>query len=484
MNALTFVVNDRPIRLTDAPANQTLLEWLRTQPQLRGTKEGCAEGDCGACTVVVVDPAGDGPRFRAINACLLLLPMCQGRTFYTVEALADGIAPHPAQAAMIEELGSQCGYCTPGVVMSLFEATYRTDLDADWKLNDQLCGNLCRCTGYRPIRDAAARVAGTCPNDRFAAALSQASAPAIDVDYRAQDQAFLTPATEAALWEALETHPDARLICGGTDLSLRITQHHEVLAELISVEAVPGLDRIEVSEDLVIIGAAVSLARIEEELEAELPSLHRMLRYFASRQIKNRGSLGGNLCNASPIGDTPPALLALGAAVELWSRDQRRTVPLDRFFLDYRKTALKPGEILGRVLVPRPEPHTLRGTYKVSKRRELDISTVAAGFYVDVQDNTVAEVRLAFGGMAATPRRATHAEAALRGQPWTAAAIEAAAVALTRDFTPMDDHRGSAWYRSTVAANLLRGFYIETRSQPAPALPTFHSATVLAEVTP
>lgn len=479
MNHLRFNLNGTWVTEKDVSPTTTLLRYLRDVKGLPGTKEGCAEGDCGACTVAVAELGPDGtPAWRAVNSCLLLLPMVQGKHVVTVEALkADDGAHHPAQEALAKALGSQCGYCTPGVVMSMFEATYRKDLDQPWKLDDQLCGNLCRCTGYRPIRDAAQAVAGSCPKDRFTPVAPESMA----LDYEANGQRFVTPVAWDGLFDVLDAHPDARFVVGGTDLSLEVTKKFAVLPKLVSLEALPDFKALAEAPDGFRLGAGASVSELEAFAQARLPSLHRMVRYFGARQIKHRGTLGGNLCTASPIGDLAPALMSLGASAVIRGRAGERVLPLDAFFVGYRKTALAPKEVLAAVTVPKPSATARAASYKVSKRRELDISSVSAGLYVDVDaGGKVTLARLAFGGMAATPKRATHAEASLVGQPWTEATVEAAAQALAKDFTPMSDHRGSKEYRALVAVNLLRGFFDETKDVKVPTLAPGHAATVLS----
>ncbi len=482
MNHLRFNLNGEWIEERDVSPTTTLLRYLRDRLGMTGTKEGCAEGDCGACTVAIAERGGDGkPVWRAVNSCLLLLPMVQGKHVLTVEALkAEGAEGyHPAQVAMARALGSQCGYCTPGIVMTMFEATYRADLDAPWKLDDQLCGNLCRCTGYRPIREAAEEVAGSCPNDRFAEELKQAAPESIALDYEAKGQRYVTPTSFEALWRELDAHPDARLVGGGTDLSLEVTKKFTVLPKLVSLEGITELKALTELDGGFRLGTGATISELEAFCQERLPSVHRMVRYFGARQIKHRGTLGGNLCTASPIGDLAPVLLSLGATAIIRGRAGERRVPLDEFFVGYRKTALAPKEVLGAIEVPRVPSSARAISYKVSKRRELDISTVSAAFFVDTDAaGKVIEARLAYGGMAATPKRASRAEAALVGQPWSEATVELAAKALATDFTPMSDHRGSAAYRSLVAANLLRGFFDETREVRQPALAGQHAATV------
>ncbi len=482
MNRLRFCLNDHWVEETHVSPSTTLLRYLRDTRALTGTKEGCAEGDCGACTVAVAERGDDGkPHWKAINACLLLMPMVQGKHVVTVEALKDPLtgAHHPAQEALAKALGSQCGYCTPGIVMSMFEATYRSDLDAGWKLDDQLCGNLCRCTGYRPIRDAAQQVAGTCPKDRFAAELKEAVPQSMQLDYQANGQRYFTPDSFSQLWDVLDLHPDARFIQGGTDLSLEITKKFARPPKLVSLEAIPELKAMHETVDGISIGSGSTLAEIERFTEKRVIPISRMLRYFGARQIKHRGTVGGNLCTASPIGDFAPVLLSLGAVAVMRSRAGERRVSMDSFFTGYRKTALGAKEVLVAVEVPRIPSSALACAYKVSKRRELDISTVSAGLYVELDSQrAVSLARLAFGGMAATARRATLAEVALVGHSWDAASVERAAAQLAQDFEPVSDHRGSSAYRTLVAQNLLRGFFEETKLAPVPRLPESHTGTV------
>ncbi len=479
MPSLRFHVDDHAVEVHDRSPTTTLLQWLRGTGRT-GTKEGCAEGDCGACTVLLMDAAGTP---RAVNACLVLLPQVDGLRMWTVQGLADGDDLHPAQAAMVDHHGSQCGYCTPGFVMAMAEAAHRPELadadPADWRLDDQVCGNLCRCTGYAPIRDALRDVAGARPDDCIRPHIGQQQ-PLPALDYAATGQRFFAPDSLADALAILDRHPDARIVCGSTDLGLDVTQRHVAFPTLLSLERARDLGGIRVDGDRLHIGATTVLSDLESWSEDGLPVLHRMLRYFGSRQIKHRASVGGNLCNASPIGDLAPVFLALDATLLLASKAGERHVPIADFFTGYRATALRPGELLAGVQLDRPDPSTRLGVYKVSRRRELDISAVSACFAVRVEGGTVTHARLAFGGMAATPIRATAAEAALVGASWNPATVEAAIQLLPQQLTPLDDHRGSAWFRRTVAGNLLRGFYQETRVQPFTPLPPRHSGTVTA----
>lgn len=487
MSGLVFTLNGRRTCPEGLAPTTTLLQFLRSTGQT-GTKEGCAEGDCGACTVAILDPDGPGgPTWRAINSCLVLLPTLHGREVVTVEGLTDpdpGALPHPAQRAMVDRLGSQCGYCTPGFVMSLFEACYRSDLDRPERIDDQLAGNLCRCTGYRPIREAAQAVAGLRPSDRFSAALHKAERarapevpPTLEVHHG--DQHFFMPRTLDEVWAIQSRHPQVRFVAGATDLALEVTKRFAEPPLLCGLEGVDELRRIHEADGVHHLGAGTLLADLEAYAEDRWPPLHRMLRYFAARPIKNRGTVGGNLVTASPIGDLAPVLLALGAEVVLGSASGRRKLPLDQFFLGYRKTALLPGELLLEVVLQELRPEARASAYKVSKRQELDISTVSAGFWLEADGaGRITDVRLAYGGMAAVPKRALAAEAVLRGATFSEENVLRAAEVLSQDLNPISDHRGSAWYRQTVARNLLHGFWLEAQDQHLPRLPARPIATI------
>ncbi len=465
---IRFECNEKPVDASAFPAHTTLLEWLRLTGQV-GTKEGCAEGDCGACTVLLTEAGG---RTRAVNSCLVLLPQIHGRAVVTVEGLAEGTTLHPAQEAMVACLGSQCGYCTPGFVCAIAEACHRTDLDADWKLEDQIAGNLCRCTGYRPIRDALVRVAGTAPDD----AVGRASRAAPPTEAPVVHQEFSAPLTLPEAWEAVEA--GARVVAGSTDVGLEVTQRHRRFARVLDVGRIEALQGIVAIPGGWSLGAAVPLSDVEAWSEREVPVLHRMLRYFGARQIKHRATLGGNLCTASPIGDLAPVLLALDAVLVVAGRAGERRVPVSAWFTAYRQTAMADGELLVRAEIPDPGAARL-GAYKVSRRRELDISAVSAAFRLVEDRGVVVLARLAFGGVAATPIRLPAVEDQLVGSPWTEDAAEQAATAVGGLLRPLDDHRASAAYRTLVAANLVRGFYRETADLAFRPLPPRHSGTVI-----
>jgi xanthine dehydrogenase large subunit len=451
-NEFTLTVNGRPIEVRDVSPNENLLTFLR-RSGLTGSKEGCAEGDCGACSVVLADRDAQGrPTWRAINSCIALLPSLAGREILTVEGIGSSTHPHPVQEAMVKHYGSQCGYCTPGFVASLFEGCHRDDLTTPDRIADQLCGNLCRCTGYRSIRDAAAEVF----RQRRDLRPPENQASPGPLAYATGRQNFFRPASLTELFELLASHPEARLVAGATEIGVEINKFFREFPILISTEAVPELGEIASTATHWKIGGAATLTRVEEKLAGEYPAMAQMLRLFASRQIRNRATLGGNLVTASPIGDSAPVLLSLDTQVVLKSRDAERTLPLDEFFLDYRKTALRPGEILLRVEIPRA-PADRSVFFKVSKRREMDISIVSAAFRVTCENGIVRDARLAFGGVAATPRRVFAAEEAVNGRRLEES-LPAVREILARAFTPLTDARGSAAYRTALVTSLWEKF--------------------------
>ena len=414
-----------------------------------------------------------------MNACLVPLLSMNGLRLYTVEGLKQKNVHHPVQEAMVDALGSQCGYCTPGFVMSLFEGYYRDDIQEEWQKEDQICGNLCRCTGYRPIRDALNETVGQATQDHFVQQLQHPPQHRA-TSYQYQNETFFLPTTLAQLWDALQAQPDAAIVSGATDLGLEITKKKIRYPSLISLEAVTELHTIQEEQDAWYIGSGVPLSDVELFSQQHLPSLARMLRYFGARQIKNRATLGGNICTASPIGDTPPVMLALNATFVLQSPTQTREIPAKDFFLSYRKTALQAQEILVAVRIPKLSSTAITSSYKVSKRRELDISAVSMSVHL-VHDHHVRELRVAYGGMAAIPKRATMLEEALIGKEWNKEHVYHALSLLPQEFTPMTDHRGTAWYRMQLARNLFLGFFLETQKNPSMKLKARHSSTIILE---
>jgi xanthine dehydrogenase small subunit len=471
---LSFVLNGDPVHVRGLDPATTLLEYLRRERRLTGTKEGCAEGDCGACTVTVAElhpePDEAGIRHRALNACILLLPMLEGRSVTTVEGLRDKAgALHPAQQAMVETHGSQCGFCTPGFVMSLYTAYLSEPRSSVSRIDDLLAGNLCRCTGYGPIVKAAQamynrpRPQGEAEAGAAEAAHLQAIAHSETLVLDGAGSRFYAPATLDELARLCEAHPDATILSGATDVGLWITKQHRRIATFISTGRVRELQSMSQDGGALRIGAGVRWADLEKTLGRHYPDFAELVRRFGAVQVRNAATVGGNIANGSPVGDGPPALIALGASLVLRRGAARRTLPLEAFFQGYRKQDRRPGELVEAVEVPLiGHPERLR-CYKVSKRFDQDISAVCGCFNLDTEGGTVREARIAFGGMAGTPKRASNVEAALAGRPWTHATVQDALPAFERDFTPIDDMRGSAAYRMQVAKNLLVKYFHETQ---------------------
>ena len=467
--AVRFLLNGEVVEAKGVDPTRTLLEHLRGDLRRTGTKEGCAEGDCGACTVVLGELEDGRVRFRAVNACILFAPVLDGRALFTVESLKrppsqDGGALHPIQQAMVANHASQCGFCTPGFVMSLY-AHQREGAATDAQaLKDALAGNLCRCTGYGPIL-AAGQAMGADPDARLTDALAvelAAIQPAESLDVEHKGRRFLAPRTVAELAAAVEAHPNATILAGGTDVGLWVTKQHRQLATVISLNDVAELRRSEDLGDGVRIGAAVRYADAEAVLVDLHPEFGELLRRLGGLQVRNLGTICGNIANGSPIGDMPPALIAAGATLVLRKGAATRTLPLEAYFLAYGKQDRAPGEFVEAVIVPKIPAGRVFKLFKLSKRFDQDISAVCAGISIGVEAGRVADARIAFGGMAATPKRAAACEAALTGQPWTEATVRAAAEALAEDFQPIYDMRASAAYRLRAAQNLIHKAWLES----------------------
>jgi xanthine dehydrogenase small subunit len=474
-DAIRLLVNGVAHEVRDVAPTSTLLDWLRGPCRLTGTKEGCNEGDCGACTVAVRGLEGGRLVTRPVNACIQLLPMLHGREVVTVEGLAGpGGALHPVQRAMADLHGSQCGFCTPGFVMSLWAARRSEGPPDRDRIDDLLAGNLCRCTGYGPII-AAAREAWAQPlpgweaDDAAAALRLSALGAAGHLTYEARGRRFLAPTDLDALADLAAAHPEATILGGATDVGLWATKQFFDPPVLIWTGRVAALGEMREAAGWLEIGAAVTYAQAHGRLAALHPDLGELVRRLGSAQVRAAGTLGGNIANGSPIGDMPPALIAAGARLRLRRGRERREIALEDFFLDYRRQDRRPGEIVEALRVPQPDsPGRLR-VHKVSKRFDQDITAVCGAFDIAVEGGMVTAARLAYGGMAGVPKRARAAEAALVGAPWTEGAVRNAMAALDADFTPLDDMRASAGYRMTVARNLLLRHFVETT---APGTPT------------
>ncbi len=467
---IRFLRRGREVRLSDIAPTLTLLDYLRLTEHAVGTKEGCAEGDCGACTVVLRRPVSGRLVYQPVNACILLAGQADGAEVITVEDLADDAELHPVQQAMVEQHGSQCGFCTPGFVMALFalhHARRTAPLDRGM-VNDWIAGNLCRCTGYRPIVDAALSSCSGAAVDRFAARQSDVMGMlgALDDDddlfVGSEGRFFAAPASIAGLATLYATHPDAVLVGGATDVGLWITKKLQVLPKVIWLGRVRGLDAIDDVRDAVTFGAMVSHEAAIPYLAAIDPDLGELMRRFAGKQIRCVGTIGGNIANGSPIGDTPPALIALGATLRLQKGDVQRNLALEDFFLAYGQQDRAAGEFVRSVHVPKLEANERFRCYKISKRFDQDISAAMGAFRFTLDGARIEAARIAFGGMAATPKRAREAETALAGADLAnEASWQAAVIALARDFTPITDQRASAAYRGDVARALLRKALIE-----------------------
>jgi len=476
---IRFFHRGQVVEISGAQPTRTVLEWLREDARCTGTKEGCNEGDCGACTVVIGElAAADEPAavrglaLNTVNACIQFLPTLDGKALFTVEDLKalTAEAVHPVQQAMVECHGSQCGFCTPGFVMSLW-STYEHhracgSQPSRQQLADELSGNLCRCTGYRPILDAGQRMFDlppaaleTAPVLTALRALQAAGALA----YSAGGAQFHAPKTLEALAALREQKPAAQLLAGSTDVGLWVNKQFRNLGDILYVGEVAELKRIEVQGDQLVIGAGASLEAAWRALAQRWPALTEVWLRFASPPIRNAGTMGGNVANGSPIGDAPPVLMALDASIELRKGARLRSMPLPEFYLGYMKNQLEAGEFVQAMRVPLAGPQRTVRAYKISKRFDCDISALCAAFAIELDGEVVRSVRLAFGGMAATVQRATKTEAALTGQPWTQASVNAAKAVLANEFTPLSDMRASAGYRSQVVQNLLQRFWLETR---------------------
>ena len=476
---IQFMRRGAVIHLSGVAPHLTLLDYLRLHEGATGTKEGCGEGDCGACTAVLRRRVGDSLVYSSVNACIVLAGQADGADLITVEDLARNGSLHPVQQALVDFHGSQCGFCTPGFVMSLFalfhapEASCLSSLGRD-EVNHWIAGNLCRCTGYRPIVDAGVAACASGAKDRFAECDTESARALAALDDGADvfagtpERFFAAPATIDALANLYAEHPDAVLVAGATDVGLWITKQLRDIPKIIWLGRVNGLDAIEDNAEQVTFGAAVTHTAAQPHLAAIDVDLGELMRRFAGRQVRNVGTIGGNIANGSPIGDTPPALMALGATLVLQSAVATRTLPLEDFFISYGRQDRRLGEFVRAVVVPKLKRDERFRCYKISKRFDQDISAVMAACKLRVEGTRIAAARIAFGGMAATPKRALAAEAALYGVDLSdPRGPELACERLSADFTPIADHRASAGYRMQVAQALLRKAFAEMAGAPS-----------------
>ena len=461
MATLRFVLNGERVDEHRAPPTMTVLDYLRGVRRLTGTKEGCAEGDCGACTIAIARPGESESRYQAVNSCLMMLPQLDGASVLTVEGLAgkDGVL-HPVQQALVETDGTQCGFCTPGFVMAMFAFQQGGEKASDDAIHEALAGNLCRCTGYRPIVEACRKIAGkpASVGDADLGALKQTK---LDGEYSSDNERFFAPQNVETLTRLLRWYPDAILLGGGTDLGLLVSKERRQLPVVISTAQVPVLKLIRDEPGALQLGGAVTYTEALPYLDKAFPSFGALVRRIGSRQIRNLGTIAGNVATASPIGDTLPCLIALDASVMLRSEGGTREASVEEFITGYRKIALHKSEFIEAVYIPRLDPGQKFFVYKLSKRFDQDISAVIAAFRIEIAHGKVKKLRATYGGMAATPRRAANVEAALTGKPWTQGTLADIDAVLAKDFTPMDDQRASAKYRLRAGANLLRRLQME-----------------------
>jgi len=479
-SSIRFVLDGEVIEVNGVDPTRTVLQYLREDLGRKGTKEGCAEGDCGACTVVVAEADGDDLALRAINSCIQFLPTIDGKELITVESLApDSSELHPVQRALVENHGSQCGFCTPGFVMSLF-ALYKTNANPTRQdIDDALAGNLCRCTGYRPIIAAAQSMYENTVKDPdwLRQPCGQQDKPQKRID-RLRSLArkeglvlenggrrFFAPLDLASMAELYSQRPDATVLAGGTDIGLWVTKQHRELETVIYTGRVRELRDLEVTSTHIEVGGAVTLTDVMPVVVDHYPGLDELFRRFASPPIRNAGTLGGNIANGSPIGDSMAALMVVGASLVLRQGGKRRELPLDAFYHDYQVNDMAPGEFLERIRIPLPAPGTIVRSQKWSKRFDQDISAVCTAYRLELDGDRVISFRMACGGLAPVVKRATNCEAALDGQAWSKETVERAAAALAKDFMPISDMRASADIRLRATQNLLRRFCHETQGE-------------------
>jgi len=488
-NTIRFILDGELIEISEIEPTRTVLQYLREDRGRVGSKEGCAEGDCGACTVVVGETVNNRLQFRAVNACIQFLPTLDGKILFTVESLKTAEnALHPVQQSMVDFHGSQCGFCTPGFIMSMF-ALYKTETSIDRAvIDDALSGNLCRCTGYRPIVEATLKMseypvspdADPVVYQPASKTTGNASAQELELIDRlkqlqrkqgleliAGNSRYFAPASTDELADFYLQNPDTRILAGGTDVGLWVTKQLRELPTLVYLGNVAELNQVTKNESGIEIGAAVSLTDAFNALAPEYPEFSEMFRRFASVPVRNAGTLVGNIANGSPIGDSMPALISIGARVKLRMGSKTRELDMQDLYLDYMKNAMESGEFVESAIIPKRDESLQIRCYKLCKRFDQDISAVCAAFALRLKGDKIDTISIAFGGMAAIPKRATDTENLLLGASWDEGTVTDAMESLKQDFAPMSDMRASASYRQQAASNLLYRFYLETRSQGA-----------------
>lgn len=469
-NKIRFILNNRTIELSDIPASLTLLDYLRLEKRLTGTKEGCAEGDCGACTILVGRILNNELKYETVNSCIRFVGSLDGCHIVTIEHLkaSDGKL-HPVQQAMVDHHGSQCGFCTPGFVMSLYALWMENPNPSNQSVEAALQGNLCRCTGYEPIVKAAMAISDIAhpKNDPLViertAILKQLSDlnDGNRVEIAHKGDLIIVPSSVQDLADACKQHPKATIVAGSTDVGLWVTKHMHDISPVIFMAHLPELNTIVVDEHQVTIGACVTYTQMQSTIAKHFPQMAGFWNRIGGEQVRNMGTIGGNIANGSPIGDTPPAMIALGARVTLRNGDVQREILLEDFFIEYGKQDREQGDFVEKLTIPLVKKDNLFAVHKISKRRDEDISALCGAFNIALDNGKITEVIIAYGGMAGTPKRAKHVEKAMLGQDWTIDTIKSAMAEFEKDFTPLSDWRASADYRALTAKNLLHRFFVE-----------------------
>ncbi len=471
--SIRFLLNNQLVEVDNVEPTTSVLSYLRNHKTLTGTKEGCAEGDCGACTVVIAELIDKQVHLKTVNACIQFLPTLDGKAIYTVEYLAGtNKTLHPVQQSMVNYHGSQCGFCTPGFVMSLWclyvQHQKSETKPSDSQIRSALSGNLCRCTGYRPILEAASQMFEL-PSVSFNLDDLREKLIAIraanSLVYKYMDSCFYAPKTLGELTRLRLENPDATILSGGTDIGLWVNKQFRDINPIVYIGAVSELKKIEIDNKGIRIGAGANLTSVYSAISRIYPEMDQMWERFASLPIRNIGTLGGNIANGSPIGDSMPALIVLGSMVRLCSLDNKRQILLENLYLDYMKNSMNQDEIVESIFIPLPLKNTKFRCYKLSKRYDSDISSVFAAFSLSMDGDKVDSVRVAYGGMAAIPKRATHTELLIKKLGWNDKSVQQAMEMLSQDYSPMTDMRASENYRSMAARNLLYRFYLESRSK-------------------